>query len=190
MANDNGAVTITVNTGELGQGVKSIGNQFLTYLGSNPEQFLAALNILGIIFAFIGMVLVAKSIFMAIDIANDRSREGFAGALWTSFIGFVMLALPEAMSITAETIGAPKATSITAYAKKAAGSAGQMSELAFTGAMFVIVLLGWIAFARGWMIIRAVTAGSGGNATVGHGIVFIVAGCLCAHIPAILSIFG
>lgn len=68
------------------------------------------------------------------------------------------------------------------------GTVSEQFKLAVTSALTFVQLIGLIAFVRGWLILKKVVEGGGGNVTLAQGLTHIIGGCLAININGFLVI--
>lgn len=164
-------------------------DQLIQNLAAEAPQMMGLVKaiafLLGIIFFVTSLVMAAKS-------ANPSSRadHGKNAWLWSMVTGVLMMALPETISSVAMTLfggdGVP--SNPMAYWDPVQGGSGKLAPL-----LPLLQIVGLIAVIRGLVVFRTVGMygnHSKGNASVGRGLVLIIAGVMLVHMQNVLKMIS
>ncbi|MDR3450699.1 MAG: hypothetical protein P4M15_13320 [Alphaproteobacteria bacterium] len=146
-------------------------------------------NVAGVFMMLRGLMKASKYGFdpRANSIHSILVNIGFGAILFTIGGNFsmVMASLFGSSSVTD-----PSASSVLSwgFVSQLGGGSQQFATAVAAGLTFVQVI-GFIAFVRGWLIMKKVVEGGGGNVTLAQGITHIAGGAMAINIFMMLKIF-
>jgi hypothetical protein len=152
-------------------------------------------QIIGWSVALIGFTFFAGGLLNAAKISNGDAQAGggWSGVIISLAIGSLLIGIPEMMKIFQESIFGERAdyvNQLTAYVNKVDDGFDEAYRKAMIGAFAAIQLIGWLAFIKGWIMIKTIGDGRGGNASFSHAVVFIASGILAVNIGVVLDGLG
>ncbi|MDP9195158.1 MAG: hypothetical protein M3O22_00040 [Pseudomonadota bacterium] len=109
------------------------------------------------------------------------------GTIMTFVTAAILMSIGSALDSSEMTLFGANTTNVhmvLSYSSMAPGALTKMNA-AIAAVMMFASVLGWIAFARGWLILRAIADGQQGH--ISSGITHIVGGVLATNLPAVLS---
>jgi len=178
-----------VNEGETIEGGTGEGldARFISFVSNinGPLRFAisAVCWLIGIVMAFNGIVRLTK--------VAQQGPKGPAGAgtIMTFIVAAILLSIGNIMNaVSVSVLGSQDfTTNYQLVAIPAAlGSHGQMAQSAFQAALIFVQLVGWLAFARGWLLIRDIVDGTSKSSML-SGFTHVVGGALAANIGLVLQ---
>jgi hypothetical protein len=168
-----------------------MGADALTFMKNMGAAADTLLDVVAFVSFFMGVVLTFRALHIfAAYASNPHGRDTLNGGLMSLIVAAVLLALPWSMGTSTGTVlGGAQTYSITSYvAMSRFSGADEQYKLVIEACLKVVVLLGWIAFIRGFLILRDVGAGVQGQHSYSHGVIFIVSGTLCANIGTTMGL--
>ncbi|GAB4222675.1 MAG: hypothetical protein Tsb005_15300 [Gammaproteobacteria bacterium] len=136
----------------------------------------------------IGVILVIRALYYLKVYGELRTMMAAQSSLKAPMtylvVGAVFIFLPTAKGILFQTVFDDSSTAALSYIPQTTSTTFGLGLIAV---LRFVQLIGIIAFIRGWMIVASV-AGHGGRASLGKGIVHIVAGIFAMNIAATYNI--
>lgn len=165
--------------------------EVLSNLGGSAVHLMSVVNA----FAYVaGIFFVGFSFVMMTKSANPQARAAYSnsGWFWSFFIGVLMFALPETMTVIASVFMDTSMADISplAYAGYLRGENLAVGNCRLGGLRPLFVVFGYIAVVRGLMVARTVGMYgnySRGNATVGRATVLCFSGIGLVHMQQMIS---
>jgi hypothetical protein len=146
-------------------------------------------DLLGIFCFIAGVMMAISALYSAVHLGDDAHKKN---ASWVSVvirfaIACVLIGLPTAMQTTWQT--AFGSSSIMAYSGLAVSASSGIfakADATIRAVLQFIQFFGWLAFVRGWFILKAHFEGQ--NARIGAGATHIIGGALAANAVAFISV--
>lgn len=173
--------------GMAGGSGEGLDARFISFVSNVDGPLRAAITaicwLIGVIMAFNGVVRLTK--------VSQKGPKGPAGAgtLMTFIVAAIMLSLGNMMEAVSFSVlgGVDFSTSYELVAiPKALGKHGEAAKNAFQAALVFVQLIGWIAFARGWLLIRDIVDGTSKSSML-SGFTHVIGGALAANIGSVLK---
>ncbi len=173
--------------GVSGGGGEGLDARFISFVSNIDGPLRAAITsicwVIGVMMAFNGVVRLTK--------ISQKGPKGPAGSgtLMTFIVAAIMLSLGNMMEAVSFSVlgGVDFSTSYELVAiPKALGKHGETAKNAFQAALVFVQLVGWIAFARGWLLIRDIVDGTSKSSML-SGFTHVIGGALAANIGSVLK---
>ena len=161
------------------------GSEVLANTARAVEQFGGVLSWVAML---TGSTLGVVSLFRMVKHAQGRDQAGIGSIIATLLIGSILLSASSMMETASQSIFNSNVSALTYGVGKGNASALGVSSCAVdaVGAVFVwVMFIGWVAFIKGWLLIKA--AADGKNASYGNGITFVFGGVLAANIHQVVD---
>jgi len=178
----------SANGGASGTGLDAMLSNFV----SNIQAPLTALvqviaNVAGVYMMVHGLIKASKYGFdpKTNSIHSILTNIGFGAILFTIGGNFSMVM---ASVFGSSSVTDPSASSVLSWGfVSSLGGGSQQFATAVAAALSFVQIIGFIAFVRGWMVLKKVVEG-GGNVTMAQGITHIVGGVLAINVFAFLKV--
>ena len=163
-------------------GLDTMFIKFVQAITPSLNRLAVAIAVLGgIVFIFIGTMRLVK-----ISQQGPQAPLGF-GTIMTFIVGGILIASPTMMNLMWETLDIKNAQDYVLTVGSGSGKYAEMMSKAFTAAMVFVQGIGWVAFIRGWFLLRKFSE-SGGKDSLVVPSVFIIGGAMAANIGKIITL--
>ncbi|MDR3423520.1 MAG: hypothetical protein P4M13_00365 [Alphaproteobacteria bacterium] len=178
--------TLACTGGSSGNGGAGLDGMMTGFISNIKDPLISIISLIAIL---CGLYMIVRGLMKASKYGFDPKTNSIHSVLTHIGFGALLMTIGDNLNMMMTSVfGTSSVTSAIDWTTVGSMGASQSFSDAINAGLEFVQIIGAIAFVRGWLILKKVVEGGGGNVTLAQGLTHILGGVVAINIFAFLKV--